>query len=238
MNSAKPKTLIRKRKETSGNAKGAKKNGEMADFLLDAKILRRAAEERTRKKAADELLKQTLKNSSSPIEECVVQATNDLQKGSWIEMPQSLKDSSAGEAGYVTGDLHATRVLWLVRAFHEGDPTQRQQIAAALAASPLVLDAVSDLKSENREKTYVAFSLLFMLAKSGQLQPLLQALQTHPSIEVRLGLVKLMALSQHPDVVPALRVVASANSIDPEVRSAAQEVISQMPNLGGCTSIE
>ena len=231
-------SLVGKRKQSSKNAEGAKKNREMADFLLDVKILRRAAEERARKKSADEWLNQELKNPPFPPRECVAKATSDLQKGSWIEMSQGLKDRSANEAGYDSGDLHATRILWLVRAFHEGNPTQRQQIAAALAASPLVMDVVSDLKSENREKTYVAFSLLFTLAKSGQLQPLLKALQTHPSIEVRLDLVKLLALSQHPDVVPALRVLASANSVDPEVRSAVQEVISQIPKLDVSTSGE
>lgn len=159
----------------------------------------------------------------------------DLQKGQWNEIPRSSQDGPANETGHDPSGLNATRVVWLVRAFHEGNPTQRQQIAAALAASPLVMDAISDLQSESREKTYVAFSLLFTLAKSGQLQPLLKAIETHPSIEVRLELVKLLALSQHPDVVPALRVLASASSVDPKVRSAAQEVISQIPNLAGST---
>ena len=242
MSRAKPRTssgsLIRKRKEPSGRTEVEKGNGEKNEFPLDVKILRRAAEERTREKSAARGLNENSKMTSArfPAKESIVKTTMDLQKGSWSEIPQSFKDGSADETGGDPGGLHAIRVVWLVRAFHEGDAGQRQEIAAALAASPLVTDAISDLKSESREKTYVAFSLLFTLAKSGHLQPLLKAVQTHPNIEVRLELVKLLALSQHPDVVPALRVLASATSVDPEVRSAAEEAISQTPNPAGWTA--
>lgn len=236
MSRAKLKTsgsLIRNRKKPSRPTEAAKKNCDKKEFLLDMKVLRRAAEERTRNKSVDKSLNHNLENTPFPGKESIVGTTIELQKDSWNEIPRSLKDGSANETGHDPSDLNATRVVWLVRAFHEGDPKQRQQIAAALAASPLVMDAISDLQSESREKTYVAFSLLFTLAKSGELQPLLKAVETHPSIEVRLELVKLLALSQHPDVVPALRALASANSVDPEVRFAAQEVISQTPNLAG-----
>jgi len=239
MSRAKPRTtsgsLIRNRKKPGGDTEEAKGNCDKKEFLLDMKVLRRAAEERSRNKSAAKSLNHNLKTTPFSGKESIVGAMMDLEKGPWNEVRQSLKDGSANETDHPSG-LNATRITLLVRAFHEGDPTQRQQIAAALAASSLVMDAISDLQSGSREKTYLAFSLLFTLAKSGQLQPLLKAVKTHPSIEVRLELVKLLALSQHPDVAPALRALASANSLDPEVRSAAQELISQTPNLAGSTS--
>lgn len=230
------KRLIGKRQKPGGYTEGENQNCDKQGFRLDMNVLRRAAEERARNKAANKSLNHNLKNTSFQGKQSIVGATTDFAKGPWNEIPRSLEDGAASETGHDRSHLNATRVVWLVRAFHEADPRQRQEIAAALAASPFVLDAISDLQSESREKIYVAFSLLFTLAKSGQLQPLLKAVETHPSIEVRLELVKLLALSQHPDVVPALRALASANSVDPEVRSAAQDAISQTPNLPGSKS--
>ena len=125
-------------------------------------------------------------------------------------------------------DLHADRVATFTRALREGTPERRRKIGQALAASGLAKDAIGNLSAESREKTYDAFSLLFLMAKAGEVQPLLQAIEDYPNVEARIAVVKLLALSGQPDIVPAFRRMAVRGSLPSEVRAAVMEAIYQI----------
>jgi HEAT repeat protein len=125
-------------------------------------------------------------------------------------------------------DLQADRAATFTRALREGTPERRRKIGQALATSGLAKDAVRNLTGESREKTYDAFSLLFLMAKAGEVQPLLQAIEDYPNVEVRIAVVKLLALSGQPEVVPAFRRLAVRGSLPSEVRSAVMEAIYQI----------
>jgi HEAT repeat protein len=127
-------------------------------------------------------------------------------------------------------DLHADRAATFTRALREGTPERRRSIGHALAASGLAKDAIGNLTGESREKTYDAFSLLFLMAKAGEVQPLMQAIEDYPNVEVRIAVVKLLALSGQPDIVPAFRRMAVRGSLPSEVRSAVMEAIYQIGN--------
>ena len=77
-----------------------------------------------------------------------------------------------------------------------------------MAGSGLATEAVGNLTGESREKTYDAFSLLFLMAKAGEIKPLMQAIEDYPNAEVRIAVVKLLALSGQPEIVPAFRRLA------------------------------
>jgi len=49
-----------------------------------------------------------------------------------------------------------------------------------------------------------------------------------PNLDVRLAVVKLLALSGQPDILPAFRRMAVRGSLPPEVRSAVMEAIYQI----------
>ena len=66
------------------------------------------------------------------------------------------------------------------------------------------------------------------MSKAGEVQPLMRAIEEHPNIEVRLAVVKLLALSGQPDILPAFRRMAVRGSLPPEVRSAVMEAIYQI----------
>ncbi|HEY5405348.1 MAG TPA: HEAT repeat domain-containing protein, partial [Pyrinomonadaceae bacterium] len=87
---------------------------------------------------------------------------------------------------------------------------------------------IANLTGESREKTYDAFSLLFLMAKAGEVQPLMKAIEDYPNIEVRLAVVKLLALSGQPEIVPAFRRLAVRGSLPSEIRSAVMEAIYQI----------
>jgi hypothetical protein len=125
-------------------------------------------------------------------------------------------------------DLQTDRAASFTRALREGSADRKRKIGEALAASGLATDAIANLTGESREKTYDAFSLLFLMAKAGEVQPLMKAIEDYPNLEVRLAVVKLLALSGQPEIVPAFRRLAVRGSLPSEVRSAVMEAIYQI----------
>jgi hypothetical protein len=124
--------------------------------------------------------------------------------------------------------LQEDRAAAFTRALREGTPERRRNIGSAIASSGLANEAIRNLTGESRDKTYDAFSLLFLMSKAGETQPLMRAIEEHSNIEVRLAVVKLLALSGQPDILPAFRRMAVRGSLPPEVRSAVMEAIYQI----------
>jgi HEAT repeat protein len=125
-------------------------------------------------------------------------------------------------------DLSEDRADSFTRALRESPLERRRQIGAALAGSGLAEEAVGNLTGESRDKTYDAFSLLFLMAKAGEVAPLIRAIESHHDNEVRLAVVKLLALSGQQDILPAFRRLAVRGSLPTEVRSAVMEAIYQI----------
>ena len=125
-------------------------------------------------------------------------------------------------------ELNADRADSFTRALREADPERRRNIGTAIAASGLASEAIGQLTGESRDKTYEAFSLLFLMAKAGEVAPLIRAIEGHPDNEVRLAVVKLLALSGQKEILPAFRRLAVRGSLPTEVRSAVMEAIYQI----------
>ncbi|MET0624506.1 MAG: HEAT repeat domain-containing protein, partial [Pyrinomonadaceae bacterium] len=133
-----------------------------------------------------------------------------------------------GAAARALYGLRTDRADSFTRALREASPERRRQIGAAISSSGLAGESISQLTGESREKTYEAFSLLFLMAKAGEVQPLVRAIEGHPSNEVRLAVVKLLALSGQKEILPAFRRLAVRGSLPTEVRSAVMEAIYQI----------
>lgn len=125
-------------------------------------------------------------------------------------------------------EINTDRAASFTRALREAPPERRRKIGAALASSGLATEAIGQLMGESREKTYDAFSLLFLMSKAGEVQPLMRAIEEHPNNEVRLAVVKLLALSGQQEILPAFRRLAVRGSLPTEVRSAVMEAIYQI----------
>jgi serine/threonine protein kinase len=125
-------------------------------------------------------------------------------------------------------NVHTDRAATFTRALREAPPERRRKIGAALASSGLAGEAIGQLMGESREKTYDAFSLLFLMSKAGEVQPLMRAIEEHPNNEVRLAVIKLLALSGQQEILPAFRRLAVRGSLPTEVRSAVMEAIYQL----------
>ena len=118
--------------------------------------------------------------------------------------------------------------LSFARALREATTERRRNIGSSLAASGLASDAIASLAAKRRESTYGALALLFLMAKAGELRPLMKAIEDGPNQEVRLAVVNLLALSGRPEIIPPLRRLAVRSSLPSEVRSAVMEAVYQM----------
>jgi len=110
-------------------------------------------------------------------------------------------------------------------ALRDGSPEERRRIGSALAGSGLLYEAIDDLMAENHENCYSAFSLLFLVAKAGVVEPLSSVIEKHPSLDLSLAVIRLLASSGEPEVASTLKRLAANTALAPELRSAAAESI-------------
>ncbi len=129
------------------------------------------------------------------------------------------------EAARALHEFKPDHAASFTRALREASTERRRNIAAALNGCGLAAEAIQNLLGESREKTYDAFSLLFLMAKAGEIRPLLQTIEKHPEVAVRLSVIRLLTFSNQPDIIPGFRSLAVRASLPPEVRSAVMEAI-------------
>jgi len=148
------------------------------------------------------------------------------------QIAELLDDPSAAMREKAVRDLYeldADRAATLVNdALRDGTPEERRRIGSALADSGLLYEAIDDLMAENHEHCYSAFSLLFLVAKAGVVEPLSAVIEKHPSLDLSLAVIRLLASSGEPEVASTLKRLASNASLPPELRSAAAESINQL----------
>ena len=101
---------------------------------------------------------------------------------------------------------------------------------SAIAGSGLAANAINSLAGKGRSRTYDAFSILFLMAKAGETQPLMTAIAKHSNLDVRLTAVKLIGLSNQQQVLPALRHMVSREQLPEEVADAIMEAIYLLSN--------
>ena len=91
------------------------------------------------------------------------------------------------------------------RALEDASADRRRNIGAAIAASGLATEAISKLASESQEDTYNSLSILFVMAKTGEVEPLLRALEEHRDDEIGKAVSKLLTLSGHGEQAAGAR---------------------------------
>jgi len=126
-------------------------------------------------------------------------------------------------------EMDPDRAATLVNdALRDGSPEERRRIGSALADSGLLYEAIDDLMAENHGNCYSAFSLLFLVAKAGVVEPLSSVIEKHPSLDLSLAVIRLLASSGEPEVAPTLQRLAANTALAPELRSAASESVHQL----------
>jgi hypothetical protein len=179
-------------------------------WLQDIIVLRKAAEDKCRRE-----------NQNAP--------PRVGHEKSFREIADLLEDQSPATRKWAVRtlyDLNADLAATLVNdALLDGSAEQRRNIGTALAESGLLFEAIDDLMTQNHERCYGAFSLLLLVAKAGVVQPLMTVIEKHPSIDLRLAVIRLLASSREMQVATALQGFVSRDSLAPELRSETLKAI-------------
>lgn len=118
--------------------------------------------------------------------------------------------------------LAASQINIILR---EGPPERRHKIGSALIGSKLADEAISRLNSENGSHDYESLSLIFLLAKSGTVEPLIPVIESYPDLSLRLALIKLLGASGQPEVISSFHTLTLNGSLEPQIRSALMATI-------------
>jgi HEAT repeat protein len=124
--------------------------------------------------------------------------------------------------------LESDPISTFARALREANAQRSRQIGSSLAASGLADDALRSLAGSSREKTHEALALLFLMAKAGEIRPLMSTIEDGQNLEIRLAVINLLALSGRAETIPPFRRLAVRGSLPAEVRSAVMEAIYQI----------
>ena len=191
---------------------------------------RRAEDERwnndiaTLRRAAEELVKR--RNSRAKL------GLVRIPRTPFEQVAESLDDPSAEVREKAVRDLYEMdpdQAATLVNnALRDGSPEERRRIGRALSDSGLLYEAIDDLMAPNHESCYGAFSLLFLVAKAGVVEPLSTVIEKHPSVDLSLAVIRLLASSGEAGVVTTLQRLASNEALSPALRSAAAESANQL----------
>ncbi|HKS30392.1 MAG TPA: HEAT repeat domain-containing protein [Pyrinomonadaceae bacterium] len=121
--------------------------------------------------------------------------------------------------------LNFNRADAYTRLLECADAETLDRVAHALVSAGMAKQAVDRLSSEDRRQVYEAFTMLSLLARAGQVGPIMEAVKEHRNEEVKLAAVKILGTYGKPEVLPNLRELAVTDGIPEQVRMALMEVV-------------
>jgi HEAT repeat protein len=125
-----------------------------------------------------------------------------------------------------------------VRVIESADEEALRDVAQAAVKAGLTAQAISRLASEDRRQAYEAFSLLTLCAKAGEAQPILDTVECHRDIEVRLTCIRLLGLSMRPELGEQLMRIGSNGGVPERVRRAIVETVESVGRPVEAQSVE
>lgn len=108
----------------------------------------------------------------------------------------------------------------------EGSSDQRHSLATAVIDSGLI-EVLTTADSETPQ-FYSYLALLLLLAKAGEVEPLIEIIRNHPDQQLRLGLVKMLAASNANEVSAAFQELLIDPSLTKEIRAVVMETVVQL----------
>lgn len=112
-----------------------------------------------------------------------------------------------------------------VRMIETADEETLRRVASACIKAGMVGQAIDRVISEDRRLAYEAFSLLSLLAKANETEPLMDAISNHPEQSIRLALIRLLGTTTQPEVATQFRYLAVRDGIPENISAALMEVV-------------
>ena len=112
-----------------------------------------------------------------------------------------------------------------VRLIETANDETLRRVASASIKAGMVGQAIERLISEDRRLAYEAFSLLSLLVKANETEPLMDAIANHPEMSVRLALIRLSGSIGQPELATQFRYLAVREGIPENISTALMEVV-------------
>jgi HEAT repeat protein len=97
-------------------------------------------------------------------------------------------------------------------------------VARACIASGLAAQAVNRLVSKDPRQAFEASALLTLVLRSGDYTTVLDAVERHDDVEVRIASVRLLGMMNRPELVEELKSLSECGRLHPRVRLAVMEL--------------
>lgn len=118
-----------------------------------------------------------------------------------------------------------------VRVIESTDEQTLRDVAQACVKAGFTAQAISRLASEDRRQAYEAFSLLSLVAKAGETEPIFETIECNRDIEVRLTCIRLLDLDAQPQLRERLRRIGGNGGVPEKVRRAIIETVERAGQL-------
>ncbi|HYH87082.1 MAG TPA: hypothetical protein VEX60_16640, partial [Pyrinomonadaceae bacterium] len=118
-----------------------------------------------------------------------------------------------------------------VRVIESTDEQTLRDVAKACVKAGLAAQAISRLASEDRRQAYEAFSLLSLVAKAGETEPIFDTIECNRDIEVRLACIRLLDLESQPQLRERLLRIAENGGVPEKVRRTIVETVKRIEQL-------
>lgn len=141
-----------------------------------------------------------------------------------IALGDEAKEVSAAAARALTR-LSFDRADAYVRVMETADQETLTKVARSCIKAGISKQAIDRLASEDRRQAYEAFSLLSLLAKADETEPIIEAIVSHPDMNARLSAIRLLGLSCRSHVGNQLRQLVVRDGLPEKVRGALLEVV-------------
>lgn len=119
--------------------------------------------------------------------------------------------------------LNFDRADAYVRVYEAADADTLRQVANACIKAGMASQAIDRLVSDDRRQAYEAFSLLSLLAKSGETAPLVEAIEGHKDAHIQLAAARLLSVVAEPASATQLRRLVVRDNVPQRVRDALLE---------------
>lgn len=144
-----------------------------------------------------------------------------------IGMADESREVRAAAARSLT-HLNFDRTDAFIRVLEMNDEELLPVVASACIKAGIVSQGIDRLASGDRRQAYETFSIVSVLARANQIEPVMEAIATHPNLDVRLATVRLLANTGEPEVFEQFRQLALQEGLAEELRTALLEAMYQL----------
>ena len=139
-----------------------------------------------------------------------------------VAMADSAREVRAAAARALSG-LSFDRAEAYIRVFETADARTLSEVARACVSAGLAGQAINRLASEDRRQSYEAYSLLSLVVKAGEVQPLVDAIECHRDTDVRLACVGLLGQAREAGLADCFQHLSESREVPERVRAALRE---------------